>query len=206
MMWKHQLVIRNAKYMNFIAPALDLENMCKFVGTNIIGVIGGNILNQAIYSIDCKANRLTIGKDVSKMRLYPVPITIKNNQIFVDVFINDTRLVGLLDSGAYRSSINSSILQKIHNKHIVSDEECEKLSSEGFSFKSPYIGRIIAFDNLLMGNIDISFLDFIIHENYSSSYDLIICVFLSNRPLIPVISDTLGAERRWLFNLSRFKA
>ena len=28
-----------------------------------------------------------------------------------------------------------------------------------------------------------------------------ICLFWSNRPLIPVISDTLGAKRRWFFDL-----
>jgi predicted aspartyl protease len=119
------LRLGDASYAFFYAPITDLDHLSKALGTEIDGILGGNVLNQTPYTIDWGANLLTLTTRVSPAPPGAIPISVRDEHVSLPVMINGQETEFTLDTGAYRTLLSKQDLAKLH---IPADKRTEVIA------------------------------------------------------------------------------
>ncbi len=94
-----------AAYAGFYAPVINLDHINRAMHTEVAGILGNNLLNKTAYEADWNRDVLTLESRSSESPAGAIPISIRNNRVYLQVRINGRAAEFALDTGAYRSTL-----------------------------------------------------------------------------------------------------
>lgn len=108
------LTLSNIDLHNFDVNVFNLDHLEKTLKTDIDGIIGNNVLNKFVYSIDFSTALLTInpsntGRDATGIKLYDS----KDGLINIHAELNGHLTVFMIDTGSNNCFINRSLFDII---------------------------------------------------------------------------------------------
>jgi hypothetical protein len=110
---EEDLRIGPLKFRNFPFFAFEINLLPESpTGMPLIGILGTDILNRFNYSIDFQDNLLRIGveDDLVQEDNVRIPISIRNNKIYVNMDIQERTFEFILDTGSNRAKLSEAHL------------------------------------------------------------------------------------------------
>lgn len=94
-------------YRDFNVAVLDLSHFDRVTNAPVDGIIGVNLLKQSAFSIDIAGGCLCI--NISRLTGSQVPITVKNDRLYMDAVIDGIDSCFVVDSGANSTGVNDAL-------------------------------------------------------------------------------------------------
>ena len=115
------LEIGKETYRDFNVAVLDLSHLDQVMDSPVDGIIGVNLLKQSPFSIDIAGACLYI--NISGLTGSQVPITVKNDRLYMDAVIDGTDSCFVVDSGAKSTRVNEAIWSIVSQGKAIQKEK-----------------------------------------------------------------------------------
>jgi predicted aspartyl protease len=177
--------IGGAVYAGFYAPVVNLDHISRAMRVRVDGILGNNVLNKTAYEIDWKRDLLTLRSRSSEPPADAIPVSIRENRVYLKAWINGCEAEFALDTGAYRSTLAGQELSRLN----IAPEKQTEIDAPKIDIHGAERGKQIqaSLENFEVGPLRLTNYSIIVWENNALGMDL-----LSSRVLC------VDARRGWM--------
>jgi predicted aspartyl protease len=101
-------------YLGFYAPILDLDHINRAMRNPIDGILGNNVLRKTACTFDWPNSSLVLDTSSLPRPTNAIPITMRDNRVFLIADVNNQKTELALDTGAYCSSLTQNEVRRLN--------------------------------------------------------------------------------------------